>query len=301
MKVPYLKKKIDAEFETYLSEFATHATSAAARAQGEPEFFRLVYPLFVLLRGLVNSSYMRDPARDTILSELRRQGRKRDFVEVVSQSNSRGEYREELLTGLQRQTFTAYFDELFSDALLLLNSYYSFNYRGTLIALRCMLEDLYRHLFYRDHPQEFWALGRESDWDEFSLGITPQRLRGALRSSQYADVFVSLDLDFKKKKKKEDMDIFGLNDKLYASCSSALHGASESKLSGLKSNLDLEPNPIRSGEVVGLVRSFVDMAVSFLIAAHLDHFLAFSEYERSMVLAAFSPARRASFRRALNV
>jgi hypothetical protein len=304
MKVPYLNRRIDKEFRFYLNEFEASTKLGLNINRSSPDaknFFSGLFPLFVLVRGLVNSEYVRNPARDAILSELRVPGRKQDFLKAIVKFNRRQPYQDELLAGLQKQTFTGHFEELFSDTLLLLNSFCTYNYRGALIAVRCMLEDLYRHLYYRDHPQEFWALRQESEWDEMALGITPKKLRDGLRSTEYLSVFFGLNANFEKKDKESDDDLFGLNDRLYGQCSRFVHGSSGSSLSAFKANADLVPNAERAEMVAKVAREFVGMAVAFLISAHIDHFMAFGEYERSMVLDAFGQGRRAAFRRALNV
>ena len=311
MKVPYLNKKKANEFQIYLSELENHIAARITQSRSEQDakdFFSKLYPLFVLLRGFANSEYLRDPTRDIILWELRAAGRKPDFLKILQNFERNRQYRAELTIGLQKQVFMGYFEELFSDGLLLLNSFYTCNYRGAFVAIRCMLEDLYRHLYYRDHQQEFWALCQSGVWDESSLGMTPQKFRSYLETTEYLSVFRELNTSFEKRPKKQDkekqdkeMNLFGLNEHLYSQCSRFVHGSATADLSRFKSNADMVPNPDRAKEVVSIAGSFVNLSIAFLIAAHFDHFLAFGEYERSLVLDSFEQNSRAAFRRVLNL
>lgn len=302
MKVPYLKKRVNDEFDGYLNELEQGVHSAIAEARGRKdagELFSTLFPFFVLLRGLQNSEYARNPARDSALTELRDAGRKYDFIEALTYFRVHHPYQREMSAGFQRQTFAGYFDEIFSDALMLLNSFYTCNYRGSFIALRCMLEDLYRHLYYRDHPQEFRTL--QQGGDERALKITPQSLRDYLPGTDYLGEFRLLSKDFLKKQDSETKDLFHVNDELYRTCSRSVHGSAGATLNAFSSNADISFSGLRADEVVHAVREFVGMSIAFLVAAHLDQFLGFSDYERSMVLDGFAPGRRAALRAFLNI
>lgn len=300
MKVPYLKSRIDKEFQGYLREFGDSVAARVAASASEGGFFRSTFPLFVLLRGLSNPNYARNRTRDTVLAELQREGRKGDFMQAIAYFNSRQPYLKEFRSGAQRSTFAGYFAELFSDTLLLLNSYYSCNYRGAFIALRCMLEDLYRHLYFLDHPQEFWRVvgDGESPPDH---GLSPAALREYLKTTQYLAPFKVLTSDFQEKASSSDTDIFGVNESLYSKCSQSVHASSWSEMNGFRSNGDLLFDAARAKDVGQACGQFVELAIAMLCAAHVDCFLALDEYERSLVLSAYDGTKRASLRRVLNV
>lgn len=303
MKIPYLNKRIELEFSIFLTELEVSVQQSVTNAMGtmSKDLFASVYPLFVLLRILSNSSHIRDPSRDTVLTELRSASKKNDFLKALGFFRKGNVYTETLANGLQRQVFTGYFQELFSDTLLLLNSFYTNNYRGTYIALRCMLEDLYRHLYYRDHPQEYWALGEEGKCDEISIGVRPHILREYLKRTNYLNIFSTLNSDFINKTDTKEETLFSVNDTLYSKCSAAMHGSGDISHNSFQSNLDFVKSEARANEVIAAAKQFSDLAVAFLVSAHIDQFVAFNEYERSLVLSKFSDSRRAALRKALNV
>lgn len=300
MKVPFLSGKITGEFNAYLEELgeSVNLCVADAKTTNNKELFSSVYPLFVLLRALSNSDYARDPVRDIVLTELKSID-KRKFLEAVSFFQRGHKYQQEFRNGMQKQVFTGYFRELFSDALLLLNSYYTNNYRGSQIALRCMLEDLYRHLYYRDHPQEFVAIANNVS-GEYEIGIRPKFLREYLKRADYLQIFNRINSNFEPKNIDQET-IFDVNEKLYTDCSAAVHGSDQSELNAFQSNLDFHMVPKKTEDVLRMSKQFTNMAVSFLISAHHDQFLAFSEYERSLILSKFPEKNRAALRKALNI
>lgn len=303
MIVPFLKKRIDKEFSSYLDEHSASVAKAIKAAKAKSVDSRLLYaklfPLFVLLRCLASPEYIRDPSRDAALSELQRNGDKGNFVKALAYFNRPRPFQREMITGLQNQVFTGYFDELFSDCLLLLNSYYTYSYRSAMIAIRCMLEDLYRHLYYRDHPQEFRAL-LSSRNTEYQMGLSPSEFRDYLKRTDYLQIFFKLNTDFLPKN-DGDMDIFGINEELYSNCSGFVHGSSSASLNAFRSNSDFAENFNRQEEVISVATRFCKVAVAFLISAHLDHFLAANDYERSMILTSFNDVERTALRRSLNI
>ncbi len=300
MKVPFLNKRIKNEFDAFLVELENSVKGSVARAQidDDKELFGYLYPLFVLLRTLSSSEYVRDPVRETVLAELKNSSKQR-FLEAVSLFKLPHPYQVEFKTGMQRQIFTGYFQELFSDALLLLNSYYTHNYRSAQIALRCMLEDLYRHLYYRDHPQELIAV-HDGSQSEYEIGIRPRTLREYLARTDYLASFKTLNIDFLPKA-KDDKTWFDINEELYANSSSAVHGSGDSSLNTFQSNLDFVYVESKAKLTLNATKQFTQMAVAFLLSAHVDQFLSFSEYERSLVLSKYPDKRRAALRLALNI
>lgn len=303
MKIPFLSGKIKSEFDVFLAELeqSVKTNVADARAASRHEIFSELYPVFVLLRCLSNSEYVRDLSRDTVLTELKRVGDKKKFMEAVLFFNKSHPYQKELKDGLQLQVFTGFFEELFSDTLLLLNSFYTCNYRGAHIALRCMLEDLYRHFYYRDHPQELWATGTTGKLSEYAIGLRPKSLREYLTRTSYLSGFSDLNLELEAKKGPDEQSLFDLNESLYSQCSGAVHGSAVIEHNKFKSNLDLTFSPRRSEEVFKATKQFSYLAVVFLTAAHVDQFIAATEYERSLVLSKLGDKRRGSLRKYLNV
>jgi len=303
LKVPFLNKRIEAEYLDYLVEFRTAVENSTKTAEANPSHSRAVfakiYPVCALLRCLESSTYTRDPARSAVLSELATVGDKAAFIRAINYFNRPKEFQTELINGVQRQIFSGYFNELFSDILLLLNSFYTNNYRGAMIAVRCMLEDLYRHLYYRDHPQEFWAL-THGNRSEHELGIRPSVLRNYLKQTEYLCIFTKLNEKFLPKQDKES-DLFDLNEKLYSDCSAYVHGSAKFSLNSFRTNIDLTTNLSRESETIKVISSFTKIATSFLLAAHLDQYQAISEYERSIILSMFSSSERAALRRVLNI
>ncbi|WP_291934174.1 hypothetical protein [Limnohabitans sp.] len=300
MKVPFLNKRIKNEFDGFLIELENSVKANVTRAKttSDREFFTTLYPLFVLIRTLSSAEYVRDPVRETVLAELKNTSKKR-FLEAVTFFKRPHIYQSEFNTGMQRQVFTGYFQELFSDALLLLNSYYTHNYRSAQIALRCMLEDLYRHLYYRDHPQELIAI-HDGSQSEYEMGISPRILREYLARTDYLALFRSLTIEFNPKENHEKT-WFDVNEELYANSSSAVHGSGDSSLNTFESNLDFVYVDAKAKQALNAAKQFTQMAVAFLLSAHVDQFLSFSEYERSLVLAKYPDKQRAALRRVLNI
>lgn len=297
MKVPYLNKIISEEYNTYLDELAksTEKSITEARELNQPKrLYTVLYPLFSLLRELSDTRYVRNPAREIILSEMQSNSNKKGFVEVITKYNKSDEYKGELSKGIQKNTFTEYYDELFSDALLLLNGFCTYDYRSAQIAMRCMLEDLYRHLYYKDHPEEFWACSNNSH------RLSPKELRDYLTRTSYLSPFHNLNEKFNLKD-TDDLTLFSTNEILYAECSSYVHGSDELTMNSFMSNLDFICDDSRANEFLNRVERFVKMAVAFLIAAHLDNFLAFNDYEKSIILEAYNKSERAAFRKEMNV
>lgn len=304
MIVPFLGPRINKEFLCYLDELEASMQASITTAKDNPEtpkiLFYKVYPLFVLLRCLTNPTYTRDPSREAVLSEIGRSGDKDKFIRALKHFSKENEFSNDVIAGVQRQIFTGYFHEMFSDTLLLLNSFYTNNYRGAMIAVRCMLEDLYRHLFYRDHPQEFWALTSEG-CSEREFGVTPMMLREYLKKTSYLAIFSKLNENFRKKADENSGDLFGVNDRLYKECSSFVHGSEFVSFNSFQTNTDLVRNSKKAKEVVLMTSDFVRMAVAFLVSAHLDHVQSFNEYERSIIFTAFTDDERSAYRIALNI
>lgn len=303
MKVPYLNRRVDAEFDQYLDEFSSHVKSCVDDKNGRLGSRRLysaLFPLFMFLRQLSAVDFEVDPTRSLILDQMRIRGDKEGFVATLASKPFSGRMREVLVDAIKELTFTPYLNELWSDALLCLNSFVVFNYRSSHIALRCMLEDLYRHLYYKDHPEEYGAL-RFDPVAEDDFKIAPAGLRDYLSKVTYLRMFSDLDASFEKKVGADSTDIFYLNNELYALCSGYVHGTKLGSMNSFKSNWNASRSDDREKALITTVSKFVKMACAFLIAAHSDEFRAFSDYEKSVVFSAFTAAERRGFRRAMNV
>jgi len=332
MKVPFLRGRIKEEFSIYLEELEKGAKSNIERAstENDDKIFFAIYPLFALLRCLSSSRHTGNPVKDLVLGEFQSSGNKEKFIEATKFFNKPTPFDIEIKHGQQRHIFTGFFNELFSDALLFLNSYYSANYRGANIALRCMCEDLYRHLFYLSHPQEFYSISKVDAVSEHEIGISPQKLREALPRLKYLEIFKILDTNFEFKNIKiaksstpkassanstksqkstpielarepAIFDLFDMNERVYSAASSAVHASDAAEHNSFRSNADMQFSADRAARVLKLGESFIHMCTAFLIAAHLDHVSNFDEYEKSLVMSGYSVNDRGMLRKALNV
>lgn len=332
MKVPFLRGRIKAEFSIYLKELGDGSVSNIQRAsiENDDKIFFAIYPLFALLRCLSSSRHTGNPVKDLVLGELQSSGNKNKFIEATKFFNKPTPFDIEIKHGQQRQIFTGFFNELFSDALLFLNSYYSANYRGANIALRCMCEDLYRHLYYLSHPQEFYSISKFDSVTEYEIGISPQKLREALPRLKYLEIFKFLATDFEFKKSKlakastakasaansvnsknsafievecepAIFDLFDMNERVYSNASRAVHASDAAEHNSFRSNVDMKFSADRAARVLKLSEDFIHMCTAFLIAAHLDHVSNLDEYEKSLVMSGYSVNDRGMLRKALNV
>jgi hypothetical protein len=321
VKVPYLNKKIRDEFREYLDELKLSVEQSTTLSIDDLQnqnpahlaLFRQMYSLFVLLRKLSDSDYFSDPSRNIVLADLQTSGNKAGFLEALACYSKPSKFIENLKRGASAQTFSGYFNELFSDGLMLCNSYYTFNYRGAMISVRCMLEDLYRHLYYKDHLQEFYHVnsGLSDSNNESGIGLTPSGFRSYLRRASYLCRFLDADENFAERTRvTADGDaegsgafisIFDVNEQLYGECSAFVHGSGKTAMSQFQSNFDLAFSQQNADLVCGKVKRFTDMAIAFLIAAHLEHFNSFNEYDRSIILSGYSLEKRKNFRMLINV
>jgi len=187
MIIPYMKKRIESAFNLYCDDFCRNVTKSINIHQDNPDsrsLFKDAYSLFVLLESLKDSDYYFDPTKEILLQEALESGCRDIAAETARQLSVRDLSDSDKLikTGISKQRFTPYLKELYSDALMLLNSFYSNNYRSCYISLRCMLEDLYRHLYYKDHVQEYWAITRkQNDYSEYGLGLKPEFFRDYIK------------------------------------------------------------------------------------------------------------------------
>ena len=238
MEIPYHQAKIKHAFQKYCDELTQCVQVHVDEHQyGQKDFafFKSTYPLFVLIESLNSTDYFYDPSKELVLQEALLHG-KEDIVTTVARNLNLRDLNdtEKLLKeGMLKQQFTPYFQELYSDMLMLLNNYYINNYRGCYISLRNVLEDLYRHLYYKDHLQEFLAI--TSNYTEYALDLKPSFFRKYLSRTSYLKLLTTVNDQFEEKKETE-MDFFGKNEKLYEDTSAYLHASNLEHLSQFYSN-----------------------------------------------------------------
>jgi len=295
MIIPYMKKRIESAFNLYCDDFCRNVTKSINIHQDNPDsrsLFKDAYSLFVLLESLKNSDYYFDPTKEILLQEALESGRKDIAEETARQLSVRDLSDSDKLIkkGILKQRFTPYLKELYSDALMLLNSFYSNNYRSCYISLRCMLEDLYRHLYYKDHVQEYLTITQKAH-SEHDLELNPKFFRDYLKQMSCYKILVKL----------EKYDPFSENDRLYKETSAFLHGSTIDKLSGFESNSSLSFNNDSAENVIKNSKDVITLSVIFLISAHKGYFLRFNDYTKSLVFEIFDKDVKYNFRKCLNV
>ncbi|MCP4701470.1 MAG: hypothetical protein GY862_32135 [Gammaproteobacteria bacterium] len=350
MIVPHLSDKIKNSFSLYCQDYSDSHCNNLAEHKRDPEgfgFFRTVYPLFVLMESLKNSDYFVDPSQEILLREAiakKDEKDEKDIAEIARKLGVKNDETDFIKEGVMKRHFTPYFNELSSDMLMLLNNYYSNNYRGCYISLRCALEDLYRHLYYKDHAEEFHALMNGSS--EYGLKLNPEFFREYLGRTSFLKQLKEVNTKFEKKKpvkgeesgkngeekphqdegnkpekdkKKEsggneenkfggeedkkngkneggkydgigDMNLFDMNESLYKKTSAYVHASHPEHMSQFEYNSMLafgkeNPEKIkRRKEIEQISKEFIMVSVSFLILAHLEYFIRFNDYEKSIIL-----------------
>ena len=180
-----------------------------------------------------------------------------------------------------------------------MNALHLYNYRGCHIAVRCMLEDLYRHLYYKDNREVFLQV-HELGKPESDLEITPVFFRKYLKRATYLAKLDGPNWRLTLAGTQAN-DFHKLNDLLYSRTSGAVHGASPLRLNQFASNLDAAHHPIRAAEALEFTEKFVLLSVTFLAAAHLDLFARFNEATKRVVLGAYSAQQRPEIRKIFGV
>lgn len=270
---------------------------AAHKASGSISFFKLLYPLFVLLEVLSTFEHHVDPTRKLLIREYLDQGRRADLLKLARGLNSGSPQDDLIQEAIRKEAFTPFFRELYSDCMLLANQFYLNYYRGCHIFLRNVLEDLWRHLYYKDHKEEFMTI--DAKVSERSMEITPQFFRGYLQRTSYLQIFDSVDYSFQSG--STGATIYAKNEDLYRRASSYVHATKETRMTKHSTNAEMKFDPQKAGDVESAVTELVHIAVAFLIAAHFDQFMRVSEYEKSIVLGAFDTGERQRFRRLFNI
>jgi hypothetical protein len=286
------------DFVDYLNELEHSAASSISihRSSSSVSFFKAIYPLFVLLETLSSFEFHIDPTRRLLIGEYLERNQKPDLLRLARSLNT-GTAEERLIQeAIRKETFTPFFKELYSDGMLLTNHFYLNNYRGCHIQIRNLLEDLLRHLFYKDHKEEFNAV--ES---EYSKGLSPQFFREYLARTSYLKEFENVSESFGSNAANNETTLFGTLERLYAQASGYVHASKETHLTKHSSNAELIYDGVKAALVESTTREFVKMCVAFLAAAHLDQFMRLNEYEKSIILKAFAADEKHRFRRLFNV
>lgn len=289
----------DAAYTKYCAEFEQSYAAALSGLNGNAahrELFESLVPLWTFLGVATNETIAINPTKELLLSHLSYAGETAKFLEVSSDKRFERAFSRELNEAARALSFTSYFDELISDSICLLNAFAVFDYRGTVVAVRCMLEDLYRHLYYKDH-REYFVRVHELGESEFSLDIAPKEFRKYLKSTSYLRVLDTFQWGLTVRGSVIKGGIHSLSDALYSASSAYTHGAAPKLLNQFASNLDRSFSALRSDEVKDLVKKFVVLANLYLIFSHREYFARFNEADKRTVLRAFGATERAAIRR----
>jgi hypothetical protein len=295
-------RKVKEDFNLYFDDLEASIRNSLKLNREKDEFFKNVYPLFVLLETLFSPSYFFDPTKQIELNECIESGNK-DEIMSARRALFRTKISKALRKGLRKQYFTPYLNELYSDAFLLLNQYYLNNYRGCYLYLRRILEDLYKQIYYLDHKQEFYMVS--SGASEFELGITPQFLRGYLEKVSHLCYLQDYNTDFERleenNKLQKKQTIFDLNNQLYSKTSAFVHPSRTTFMSNFTSNSDLIFEEDKSETIIKFTKRVVSISIIFLISIHFQQFLQFNEFEKNLVFSAFKGQRKGNFRKVLGI
>jgi hypothetical protein len=335
MRIPSYSKKIAIDFETYLNEFQAsfRQNTEEHRGKSRRELFKSAYPLFVLLESLADADFFANPSTEIIISEAffaqeeaikkRQDALLHNNHREVSIQNSVIEKTQKTITelsrnlyvyknaitedqallqkGLRRTQFTPYFYELYSDTLLLLDAYYINNYRGAYIALRTILEDIYRHLYYKDHPEEFYAI-QNHDCDEHDFGLSPQKFREYLPQTSFLKRLCKMPGNFADNVYDNKGDtVFAWNKSLYSRTSAYVHASKVEFMGKFKKNFDMNFSEEASRNLIDTTKDVVTLSVIFLVCAYRAEFLRLNDYAKSLILLTFDKETRHNFRKQLNV
>lgn len=303
MKHADISKQLREESTQYIEELQALLTSRMVEVKALPvpaRAYELLFPLWALLRTLADGPYSRDVTKELVLRRLRDKGDLDGFVEAAKRFRPSSRFEQLASAATRDEEFNAYFAELFSDSVLLTNSVFLASYRSAAIALRCMLEDLYRHLYYKDHQEEYLLIFEREGAEEHRVGLSPASFREYLGRASYLEPFKVVDVLFRPTKDPKKT-LFGLSDSLYSQTSSFVHGSKAHAQGGLKSISDIQHDAAKEERVLSLVEQFVQLAVSFLIAAHRDSFLSFDDYAKSTVMLGWNAQATSRFRQLLSV
>jgi len=289
-------------YDKYLRELRISVARSLRSSVPNPqnvECFEIFTPLWTLIYGLQNEENTPNPTKQLLMSHLRESGDLSGFLSVCRDRSIENSYGPQLRAAHSAMTFNSYFDELVSDSLQFINAFHFYNYRSCMISVRCILENLYRHLYYLDN-REYFIRVHELGESEHDLKLTPALFRTYLEGASYLKSVNSLKWSYVISG-KNFTGLQKLNQGLYSKTSSYVHGSLPSTLNRLESNLDLVYDPSKADEVIKMAEMLIEMCVAFLCCAHLGQFSGFNETEKRLVLAPFKGTKRPNFRNAIRV
>lgn len=293
--------KFKEDFNSYFNDFEKSLKESIdfhKSRSNNLDFFTKIYPLFVLLESLTNYEYFLDPSKKILIGEYLEENNKEELIKVARTLFNKDVNSQVLRKGILKATFTPYFKELYSDSLLLLNQFYLNNYRGCYLYLRCILEDLYRHLYYKDHKEEFFMV--DSDIAEYDLYLSPKKFREYLPKTSFLSILKEVNENFELKESEQN-DIFKQNDYLYRETSAHVHASKETFMSKYNYNSELKYNEADASAIKEIALKVVNLSIVFLICAHFEQFSRFNDYERSLVLINFNKNTKSNLRKILNL
>lgn len=309
MKVPYIKEKRRKEMMELATEFsfsiAGHLEPSELAKNLKSGWLSNLHAVFALLQILLDTPHNLNPSREYALEGSKREIDHSIFVKAVNAFQAPADVLQAMRSAYSSTIFSGFIRELRSDLMMVLLHSLMCNYRGAAIGLRCALEDLYRHLYYMDHQQEYAAL-RDERASEYEMKISPQGLREYLSRASYLQSYSSVGIDFAPKSKDQKsaaivMDCFGWNEKLYGALSAAVHGASDKWFSSIEHAASMKKDLEKEKLLEGLGSEFSKLSVAFLIAAHRNLFFSVGDYDRSIVLNLYSEEERKNLRALLNI
>ena len=298
-------RKIKDDYESYFKDLEGSITkNLKVHSMGNtPNLFRTVYPLFAMLEALNNPDYFLDPSRRIEMDQFIIGGDKEKTINAARRLFKESMNMSlELRKGISSETFTPYFDELYSDSFLLLNQYYTNNYRGCSLYLRCILEDLYRHIYYLDHRQEFHMIVNSGVTSEWGLGLRPEIMRSYLERTSYLSRLKDFNFELEKLDESTNKkNIFSLNEDLYSETSAFVHPSNPTYMNRFKSNSDLVYDDHKAQQVVRMAKQIMNMAILFLSCVHFQQVSRFNDYERSVMFIGFDKTTKGNLRRILGL
>ena len=304
MKVPYLKKKRSNELNLLGRELVRAIVPFLKKDQLSSRtnciWCSKMYSLFAIVELLLSDLNQSNPSRQYALEGARNSKNRSLFISALSAFSGPPEIMAAMRKAYSRTIFTGFIAELRSDLLLVFAQMLICSYRGAAIGLRCALEDLYRHLYYMDHPEEY-SFVVAGDGAEHAIKLSPMFFREYLARTSYLGRFKGVDESFLKKTDDSASDIFTVNEELYRSLSQAVHGASTSWHAALGSFNALAFSKEKDEHLTKLTGMFCEMAVIMLLSAHREIFMSANDYDRSLILDVLPPAKRHALRAFLDI
>lgn len=333
MIVPYFKNKRYEEMHRLAEEFRKKIDSnfienfSHDRKSQEYEKLNSLlgssYSMLALMKLLLSGDFDANPSRELALFHAQNNGDVKLFVDAMSNFKASKATLAAMKIAYAESIFTGFMRELQSDILMAFVQCLAFNYRGAAIHLRCALEDLYRHLFYMHHPQEYKMLVNGTQ-DEISMKLGPRVFREYLSRVDYLQPFAHRsdiesaveptgegnksvkedcndDSGFLNSVEQKQLALHSVNESLYRDLSSAVHGATSDWFAATESAESLVFNQDRQKRLYSIFSRFNLLSISFLVAAHKDSIIKMAEYDRSIVFSGLPKDIRGNLRKLLNV